>query len=105
MHYSTLAQRSRLASKRHSFLVGMIQMFLVVINNRNMAHGHLLFLIAFTLVNTHVLVYVVRTVIHSTFWEIFIYGVGSATGAVVGVLVHYYFLKPYALTHLASLSL
>lgn len=103
MTHPTLAPRSRLASKRHSFFVGFIQMFLVVINNRNMAHGHLLFLVAFTLINTHVLVYVVRTVIHSTFWEIFIYGLGSATGAVLGVLAHYYLIKPNAVFHLASL--
>lgn len=102
MPYSHLAQRSPRASKRRSFLAGLIQMFLMSVNIKNMANGHLVFIAGFTLVNTHVWIYMVRTVIHSTKWERFIYGVGSAAGAVLGVVIHFYYIKPYALTQLAT---
>ena len=78
-------------------------MLLMSINIKNMANGHLIFLVVCTLVNTHVWVYMVRTVIHSTFWERMIYGVGSATGAVLGVVIHFYIIKPHALTQLATI--
>jgi hypothetical protein len=104
MSHPSLASRSPHASKRHSFLTGLIQMLLMSINIKNMANGHLVWLAGCTLINTHVWVYMVRTVIHSTRWERFIYGVGSATGAVLGVVVHFYCIKPYALTYLAMLN-
>jgi hypothetical protein len=104
MSLSSLAQRSPLASKRHSFLTGLIQMFLMSINIKNMANGHLIWLAGFTLINTHVWLYMVRTAIHSTRWERFIYGVGSAAGAVLGVVIHYYYIKPHALTQLAAVT-
>jgi hypothetical protein len=71
------------------------------INIRNMSEGHLVFLVGFTLINTWVWVNIVRVVIHSTKWEVMAYMLGSAAGAVVGVLVHHYYIKPIAFTHLS----
>ena len=73
------------------------------INVKNMAYGHLVWLAGFTLINTHVWLYVVREAIHATLGERLLYGVGSAAGAVLGVLVHYYCIKPVAFTRLAMM--
>jgi len=78
-------------------------MFLMSINIRNMAEGHLIFLAGFTLLNTWVWVNIVRVVIHSTKREVTAYMVGSAGGAVLGVLVHHYYIKPIAFTHLSAI--
>ena len=93
--HRTLATRSRLASKRHSFLVGFIQMILVSINIKNMV---------FAFTNTLYLQYVARMYIHSTFWERISNAFGAAAGIAIGIAVHYYVLKPYALTQLALLK-
>jgi hypothetical protein len=100
MPYSHLAERSPRAGKLHSFLVGLVQMSLMSINVRNMAEGYLVFLIGFTLINTYVWIYVVTTAIHSTKYEKFIYAIGSAAGAVLGVTASHYFIQPHAFTHL-----
>jgi hypothetical protein len=103
MPYSTLAPRSPRASKTRSFLVGLGQMFLMSINIKNMMGGHLVLLLCFTLLNTWVWVRIVRLVIHSTRREIAAYMVGSALGAELGVLGHYYVLKPLALINIAAI--
>ena len=77
-------------------------MFLVSMNIRNMADGHLVYLSVSTVINTLVWVWIVRTAIHSTKREIWAYAVGSALGADLGVLVHHFYLKPYAFTHLSA---
>jgi len=106
MPYQHLAQRSPRASKKRSFLIGLGQMVLMSINIRNMAEGNIVFLAAFTLLNTWVWVNIVRVVIHSTRWEVAAYMVGSAGGAVLGVVIHHYCIQPIAVTHLsASLGL
>ena len=102
-HLEHLAKSSPRASKTRSFLIGMGQMFLMTMNIRNMADGHLVFLTVSTVINTLVWVWIVRTTIHSTRHEIWAYAVGSSLGANVGVVVHHFFLKPLAFTHLASL--
>ena len=58
MPFSNLAQRSPKASKTRSFLIGVGQMFLMSINIRNMAEGHLVYLSIFTVVNTMVWVWI-----------------------------------------------
>jgi len=103
MPYSHLAQRSPKASKTRSFLIGLGQMFLMSINIRNMAEGNMVFLAGFTLLNTWVWVNIVRVVIHSTKWEVATYMVGSAGGAVLGVVVHHYYIQPIAFTHLSTI--
>jgi hypothetical protein len=102
MPYSHLAQRSPNASKLRSFLIGLGQMFLMSINVRNMAEGHLVYLTIFTVVNTMVWVWIVRTAIHSTKQEIWAYAAGSAIGANCGVLIHHFFIAPHAFTNLAA---
>lgn len=104
MPFSSLAPRSPRASKRRSLLVGLGQMLLMSINIRNVAQGHLVFLGGFTVINTYVWVYMVRTVIHASRWEKFFYALGSAVGAVLGVLASKYLLQPYAFTHLAGMA-
>jgi hypothetical protein len=103
MPYSHLAQRSPKASKTRSFLIGLGQMFLMSINIRNMAEGHLVYLSIFTVVNTMVWVWIVRTAIHSTRNEIWAYAIGSALGANAGVLIHHYYIQPHAFTHLSAI--
>ena len=78
-------------------------MLLMSINIKNMMGGHLVLLLCFTLLNTWVWVKIVRLVIHSTKWEIAAYMIGSALGAELGVLAHYYLLKPIAVFNLASI--
>ena len=102
MPYSHLAPRSPHASKTSSFFVGVGQMCLIAINNRNMTNGNLVFLFFFTILNTWVIVKIVRMVIHSTKWEIWAYMIGSAAGAELGVIIHHYFIKPSAFFHLAT---
>lgn len=101
MPLSSLAQRSPNASKYRSFLIGLVQMCLMAINIKNMASGHLCFLTGFTLVNTWVWVYLVRTVVHSTKGEVAFYAVGSALGADVGVVFAHYVINSLAVTSLA----
>jgi|GEM_PF-6885842 len=102
MSLSSIAQRSRLASKRHSFIVGFVQMILVSINWKSVANGNLILSIVFTLANTLYWQYVVRTAIHSTFWERLVYALGSAVGVPIGIAIHYFVLRHYALTQLAT---
>lgn len=101
---ATIARRSPLASWRHSLLTGLGQCFLMAINIRNMASGHVIFLAGFTIVNTYVWVYMVRTVVHSSRREVFTYALGSAAGAVCGVLFSHYVVQRYAVTHLGFLG-
>ena len=103
MHYATLAPRSPRASKRLSFFIGLGQMALMCTNIRNIANGHAFFGALFTIINTYVWLYVVRTAIHSTKWEKFFYAIGSATGTVLGILFSHYVVEPHAVTNLAGL--
>ena len=102
MPFSTLAKRSPHASKTQSFLVGLGQMFLMCANIKNMANGNIVFAAGFTVINTYVWLYVVRSAIHATKTEKFAYAIGSAGGAVVGILFSHYVIQPLAFTHLAS---
>lgn len=72
------------------------------INIRNMAEGHLVYLTFFTVINTMVWVWIVRTAIHSTRKEIWAYAIGSSIGADIGVLIHHFFIEPHAFTQLAA---
>ncbi len=101
--FSTIVLRSRVAGWKHSLLVGLGQMFLMAINIRNIASGHVVFLAGFTFINTYVWVYIVRTVVHSKRHEVFAYAVGSVAGAVSGVMASHYIVKPLAVTALAIL--
>lgn len=103
MPYSHLAKRSQHASKSLSFFYGILQMVLISSNFRNIANGHLVFAFAFTIINTYVIVYGARMIIHSKPWEIFCYAIGSAIGSVTGIVFHYYVIEPYAFTKLATL--
>ena len=78
-------------------------MSLIAINQRNINNGNLVYLFFFTILNTWVIVKIVRMVIHSTQWEIWVYALGSAAGAELGVFIHYYLIKPNAITHLSAL--
>jgi hypothetical protein len=80
-------------------------MVLVAINIKNMASGHLVFSMIFTIGNTLYWQYVVRTTIHSTFWERLVYAFGSAAGVALGIVIHHVILAPYAFTKLALLNL
>jgi hypothetical protein len=102
MPFSHLAQRSSRASKRLSFIVGLIQMVLVAVNVKNMASGNVVYAMVFTVGNTLYMQYAVRTIIHSTFWERLVYALGSAAGVAIGIAVHFYLLRPHAFTQLAT---
>src|ERR1044072_7581837 len=102
MSHSHLANRPPRASKKRSFLIGLGQMFLMSINIRNMAEGNMVFLAGFTLLNTWVWVNIVRVVIHSTKREVAANMVGSAGGAVLGGVIHPYYIQPIAFTHLST---
>ena len=103
MPYSHLAPRSPHASKHLSFLIGLGQMALMCTNIRNIAHGHVVFGAVFTIINTYVWLYVVRSAIHSTPWEKFWYAIGSASGTVAGVVFSHYVIEPHAITTLSTL--
>ena len=90
------------AGKRRSFAIGLGQMFLMAINVKNMANGHLIFLTGFTLLNTWVWVTVVRLAVHSTRWQVAFYAMGSALGADLGVMFAHYVIRQYAITSLAA---
>ena|ERR1051325_4696819 len=102
MPFSTLAKRSPHASKSRSFLIGLGQMSLMSINVRNMAEGNLAFLSVFTVINTLVWAWIVRTIVHSTKEELWAYAFGSSLGANIGVLIHHFFIQPHAFTNLAT---
>lgn len=80
-------------------------MILMAANIRNIAAGHLFFLAPFTVINTYVWIYIVRTAIHSTKGEVFFYAMGSAVGAVLGVMVSHFLIKPNAITNFAAAAL
>lgn len=77
-------------------------MVLVSINIKNIGNGNLIFSVVFTIINTLFLQYAARTVIHATLSERIVNAVGSATGVVLGIGIHYYLIKPNAFFHLAS---
>ena len=78
-------------------------MILMSTNIRNIANGHVILCAAFTVINTYVWLYVVRSAIHATKWEKFSYAIGSACGAASGIVFSHYVIEPHALTHLSTL--
>lgn len=101
MPYSHLGSRFSLTRNQRRFLVGLGQMVLMSANIRNMANGHLVFLFGFTIVNTHVWTYLVGTMQGASTLERHFYAIGSAVGAVLGVIISHYWIEPHAFSHLS----
>lgn len=75
------------AMERHNFASGFVQMFLISINIRNMAGGHVPLVAIFIFVNTYVLRDVYRRAHRADHRDWFIYTVGCVLGGVLGTMV------------------
>lgn len=92
---------ARLRPGPRHFCVGMIQMFWMSTNIRNIAGGHLIWAVACCYVNTHILrdVYlrVQQTKDDDEAWQI--YTLGCCVGVACGILFHAFVLSQFALFH------